>query len=478
MIALLRASNIPARYVKGIAECKNEAGQQQINQGALWLGTKTNVAARNRLWAGQYAASGSATSLAWIQTWVEACIPYTDYRGIGTDGHGYHWIPLDPSIEDRDYQDGIEFNTAFDYDGYLAERSHVLPQEHYQQQIRQTLPNSQELAGVPYTGSKKRLNFDVLPTTLPYLTSFNPIYFWTNTGSPETAVLPENHRYRLKIKADKQDDTQILAEQTLLMSQTLLKRLTLSFKGATPSDQDALDLWRLDGNLDSALPCSTIQVMPSLKQEGQEIASSIGAVDLCAEQSKLEITLSLPELSTPTVNSITFGNIKAADLQAIQAYGFQASDRLLEERAAQLLQTLQNTANPNTDNDATEGEYLHIVGLQYHRQISEAGRSIGQLRGMTGDSGHHLGVTSTQMKVEYLFDLPFAVHREGMLVDMPGGHSRSTDIVTGNVNWDEFLLSGYAGSAYESYIWQENAALNAISTVRGLHSLTSTASKY
>ncbi|MBU2571885.1 MAG: hypothetical protein KJ725_18020, partial [Gammaproteobacteria bacterium] len=468
LIALLRASNIPARYVKGIAEFKNETGQQQINQGALWLGTKTNVAARNRLWAGQYAASGSATSLAWIQTWVEACIPYADYRGIGADGHGYHWIPLDPSIEDRDYQDGIELNAAFDYDGYLAERSHVLPQEHYQQQIRQTLSNGQDLADVPYTGSKKRLNFDVLPTTLPYLTSFNPIYFWTNTDSPEAAVLPENHRYRLKIKADKQDDTPILAEQTLLMSQTLLKRLTLSFKGATMADQDALDLWRLDGNLESALPCSAIQVTPSLKQEGQEIASGIGAVDICTLENKLEITLSLPELSEPVINKITFENIKAADLQAIQAYGFQASDRLLEERAAQLLQTLQNTANPNTDNDATEGEYLHIVGLQYHRQISDAGRIIGQLRGMTGDSGHHLGVTSTQMKVEYLFDLPFAVHREGMLVDMPGGYSRSRNIVTGNIDWDEFLLSGYAASAYESYIWQENAALDAVSTVRGL----------
>ncbi|GFO71957.1 hypothetical protein BJAS_P1835 [Bathymodiolus japonicus methanotrophic gill symbiont] len=118
--------------------------------------------------------------------------------------------------------------------------------------------------------------------------------------------------------------------------------------------------------------------------------------------------------------------------------------------------------------DETEGEYLHIVGLQYMRHLSDSTKTIALLSNGTGDSGCHMGLTSTKMKVEYLFDIPFAVHRGGMLVDIPGGQTRNIDLTTGLIDWDSFLLSGYSASAYESYIWQENAALDAVSSVRGL----------
>lgn len=33
------------------------------------------------------------------QTWVEAYVPYTDYRGAGNAAGDYRWIPLDTSIK-------------------------------------------------------------------------------------------------------------------------------------------------------------------------------------------------------------------------------------------------------------------------------------------------------------------------------------------------------------------------------------------
>ena len=41
--------------------------------------------------------------------------------------------------------------------------------------------------------------------------------------------------------------------------------------------------------------------------------------------------------------------------------------------------------------------------------------------------------------------------------------------------YKSFLLSGYASSAYESYIWQENSRLDAVSTVRGIQFARETA---
>jgi RHS repeat-associated protein len=67
-----------------------------------------------------------------------------------------------------------------------------------------------------------------------------------------------------------------------------------------------------------------------------------------------------------------------------------------------------------------------------------------------------------------LFDLPFAVYRQGLLIDVPGGASRDIDIVSGQWDWNSFYLIGHAGSAYESYVWQEALRLDAVSTVRGI----------
>jgi RHS repeat-associated protein len=72
------------------------------------------------------------------------------------------------------------------------------------------------------------------------------------------------------------------------------------------------------------------------------------------------------------------------------------------------------------------------------------------------------------MKIAYAFDRPFAIYRGGFLVDVPGGQSRSVDITSGTLVWKTFLLFGYTTSAYESWIWQENARLDAVSTVRGI----------
>jgi len=484
LIALLRASNIPARYVKGLVVYDDETPLGKGGRAPRWLGTKSYKAAKNRLLKGMgtaevypFPSNGAETGIQFYHVWVDACIPYANYRGIHAGGHGYQWIPLDPSIEDHQYQEGIEINVAFDYDDYLSARRNELPHEYYQAQVQDTLASGQSLSDIPYQGKKIKINYDVLPTTLPYLVG--AYLNWNNSGTSETAVLPDSHRYHLKLDIKDPSEGVLLTEQNLLFSQVLLKRLTLSFKGATSSDQATLDNWRLDGDLATSLPC-TVNVVPSLKIEGVEQASSTSSIGLCASpknQLNYKITLeealinnhNNPDIPlTDIVNEVKFSNIDAVNLHALQTYAFQTSDRLLLERSEQLLQAVSHNNNPNTNSEATEAEYLHIVGLQFLRHLVDAQNALGRLFDSTGDPGHTMGLIATKMKVEYLFDIPFAVHRDGLLVDMPGGQSRARNLTTGDSSWEEFLLAGHSLSAYESYIWQENAALDAVSSIRGL----------
>ena len=107
---------------------------------------------------------------------VEACLPYGNYRGTKVDKTGYRWIPLDPSFKDKTYQAGITTNVNFDYTGYLAARTDTLPHEKYLEQVESYIktqaPNfaNNTLQDVGYIGNVALQKFDGPPKeVLAYL---------------------------------------------------------------------------------------------------------------------------------------------------------------------------------------------------------------------------------------------------------------------------------------------------------------------
>ena len=116
------------------------------------------------------------------------------------------------------------------------------------------------------------------------------------------------------------------------------------------------------------------------------------------------------------------------------------------------------------------------MGLKYLRYVGDSTKTIGELSGVSAHHHFDLGLTSSNMQVSYLFDLPFTVHPGGLLIDMAGLMLSTikldtTAATTGAVlseAWPTFKMATYASSAYEHYIWQENAHVDAVSTVRGL----------
>lgn len=469
LVALLRASNIPARYVKGVAHFKTDARFQR------WIGGKTTkgavyIASRGRI----PTAYDQTSDIAQItHVWVEACVPYGNYRGTAVDQSGHRWIPLDASFKDKTYQAGIATNVPFDFAGFLAKRTAELPHEKYAQQVEEYIksqpPNfaNNVLEDVPYIGTNVPRQIDLLPASLPYqVIAFNS---WDGTagGAAETATLPDTHRYKFSITVRNGSDVVVLPTRTFSFVDIILKRVTLSFRGATAADQTNVNSL-ITANSVTPVPCSpAVNVVPVLKVEGVEDAAG-SAVQFCTINNKLNLQITLADFGTSPVNNVNFSNIQASDYHALQGYSFQTSDRLLNERSAKLLASVRTTVDPNANQDEIEGEFLHLVGLKYMRHLADSLRYIGQLDGGSGESGNHLGLVSSRMKVEYILDLPFAVSRTGFLVDMPGIIVGNGDLTTGNFIWKTFQLSGYSASAYESYIWQEAAHLDAVSTVRGI----------
>lgn len=222
-IALLRASNIPARYVKGRVQFFND--QRLLD----WMGAKTQTAAANILAAGQISAWSNGTNVTFSHVWVEACVPYGNYRGTTFDQTGHHWIPLDPSFKNKTYQAGIATNVSFDYTTYMSSRTFELPNEFYEGQVTdyiRTQPprfENNTLDDVGYIGTLVPQQFDILPASLPY--EVLRYEAWAGGLSSETAALPAEHRYSLRVEVGQNADKGNL---TLSLPAVVLDRVTLA----------------------------------------------------------------------------------------------------------------------------------------------------------------------------------------------------------------------------------------------------------
>ena len=481
LIALLRASNIPARYVKGRPQFENDPRILD------WIGVKDYFGAQQILLQGHLPnvlriVNGSTSiGLQFPHVWVEACVPYRNYRGTNVDPSGHRWIPLDPSFEEWDVKQGLTHTTIFDYADYLSEMTDVLPYERYQEDIMSDIRAQDSNAMLQDVGLKRTFiprQVDILPTNLPYrVISFLD---WSGPGTTEVAEVPNSHRYHFQMTV--KDGSTTLLDTTVQFPDVILDRMTLSYVPATGADQAIWDAW--DGDLQN-LPVSIVNVNPVIKLEG--VDAVVGTTTNLGSTNKLIMKLTLEDSDkTPNcpdesggvdpdrncINATVYENIIAGGYHALTAYAFQASDQLLMERATQLVDTVQGVPTPPTNtpfgDDNILGEFLHLSLLKYMRYISETGALIGHWDGASAHPGNHIGLTTSHLKVEFLFGLPFAVVPSSLLIDVKGGRFSVVDQTTGASNFETFKLIGHNGSAYEHFIWQEIARLDAVSTVRGL----------
>ena len=601
LIALLRTSNIPARYVKGKItiddklQSDDKALPAHLGRAPRWLGAKTYQAAVNilsfgNILAGIHMISNIVRGIYLLDhVWVEACVPYGHYRGARIDNAGTRWIPLDTSFKDISYQQGIATNVQFDYNstnGYMSTLTDQLPHEKYAEQVETDIkslnPNSANntLPDVGYLGTQNPLKLDILPASLPYaVTQFSN---WSNSRTPETAVIPDTHRYRLSVTV-KNGATQLLSTN-ISYPNAALKRISLSY---TPADPQSQNYWSTWGGEVPALPLGTVMLSPVIQLEGFPQGATTGSVPLGTDHTlimKLDLgevtrndswcmndsgspsktvtlTIASPCVASQTahgladgtpvvfsttgtlptgvvpgttyygrvtgvaapvnnfhlydtlvhamdtantvgrvvtsgsqsgtqsmssydpdpncLNKTVYTTIKAGNYHALQANAFQTSDRLLANRSANLISTVR--ANPvaptpaqETAYDSTTGEFLHIVLLKYLRYVRDSSKFIGELQGFSALHGNDIGITSSNMKISYLFNIPYAVYPGGLLIDVKGAQSRIVKLDTAatttsallSESWPSFKLAAYTASAYEHYVWQENARLDAISTVR------------
>ncbi|MGB2768697.1 MAG: transglutaminase-like domain-containing protein, partial [Candidatus Zixiibacteriota bacterium] len=271
LIALLRVSGIPARYATGTVK-------MTIDQATNWLGIQDKRNAGSILTTcGMegiiYIVNDDTVAISCRRVWVEAWIPFINYRGAINDSTGFMWVPMDPTFKQYSYQPGINLpaEIGFDAEAFVNDYISTFHSETPVELFRQMLLDSLAVyhPGADYEDlitmrSVIKETDGILPGTFPYtLMSMDSTF--SEIASAKRYYI-EFHLY---------DGAGMDLDYTTSLPEIAEKQVTISYVGATAADQEIIDTSGGIFNVD--LPY-LVDLKPVLKIDGCEVALATGDV--------------------------------------------------------------------------------------------------------------------------------------------------------------------------------------------------------
>lgn len=447
LIALLRASQVPARYVHGVLELSLEsiAGDLGVADAAAVPGLLGRLGLAFR----PVVRGGRVVAVEIEQTWVAAYVPYSNYRGAVVDFSGKSWVPLAPALKHFH----VEPSTAVlrsmgdDVDARIDAYLGTVQLQDLLTELRQDVEAYLQggTVGAPHADQLGRRS--IVAETFRLLPSSLPVPVVAVTAESNSLAGPEIERVRLIVRAGAGEGSPVALETELPLSELSSQRVTLSYTPATVEDHRAVNAW---GGF-YAVPLYLVQVRPQIKIAGRLAAMGTGALDMGASH-RFELELVGPTGSQRISQTVVAGAYHALALSAQAARGplEDGEDPGDSERqAARLLSQLAHEYSEQWD--AAENELGGLLDVAVLRPLPA------------------VVVASNSVAVETLLGLPYSFRWKGVTLDAAlraaEPVARSADAAAAR---DWMRLSALEGSSLEQTIFRAQFQVDAVSADKGL----------
>lgn len=447
LIALLRASGISARYVQGTVE-------MPVDRAKNWLGVNDGPTAGNILTTVgmdgvNYYLDDEHVSIRCSRVWVEAYIPYTNYRGVGNDESGKMWVPMDPAMKQHDYQEGIDIPKEMGFDAesfisdYISTFHELSPVELYMQQINDYLAaNYPEYSyeDIVRTRTIAQENFGFIPGSLPFI---------VRSVDSDFAEIPSDKRYKMRFRLYNGGTTFI--DYTANLPEIAGKRVTISYIPATQADEDVIVSY--GGMYDT--PPYLINLRPVLKIDGHDVAVSSAGIGMGkTHSSDMHFTTPTGQNNTTPVvsNSIIAGTYQAIGIDT----GRINPDIFMPESGGE---------TPSID-DITGGK-LWKTAMGYLDRVERNDEEVEKTMQVVITKDVSEAIVENTILVTYSGSTPQSFEWRGMVVDADRCTVGPFPVDGDNDKQKAFMvLSGADGSISENRIFEDTFDEEAVSTIK------------
>jgi hypothetical protein len=447
LIALLRAANVPARYVYGTV-------QVPAAQVRAWVGDAPSVQVAQELMANggipnvALVQGGSIAALRLEHVWVEALVDFEPSRG-AVNKQGDTWVPLDASFKQHQRVVPLDLRTEVDVSLQgMFEDIFAVAQHNADGSVTQLFPAYAQTKGLEaaqqamaqlnakYPGlSAEQLvgGVRIAPRSAQVLDASLPYDVVARGATANALPAGLRHAVTLRLYASQFDRAMESPELETTVSLARLgsKRLSVIYAPASPADAQLIQSYK-DAHATS-LPVYLVHVVPQLQLDGAVIAS--GSVTTMGTSQSWELTLGGPNEpgSIPDVYDIPAGSVNV--------FGIDGNGL-----TAEAVQTRQQDHD-----ELSVAENMHQVALRYFTEYDQFDEIAARQRGLAKLRLPSAGLFSAPLQVRYLFGMPRSGSFNGPMMDV----KHVLIAVAGGTAAERFRFmtqSGVQGSYLESSV--------------------------
>jgi cell wall-associated NlpC family hydrolase len=453
LIALLRASGIPSRYVHGTIDVP-------ADRFTNWAGGFTDVRS-----AADFASSGGVPSAVVItggkissvrieHIWVEAAIDFHPSRG-AINKAADSWVSLDPSFKQHDITAGTDLTALvpFSADVYLSQLRTENPVQYYQQQIQSYLD-----ANLPDRTLGQIMGFRVVrqesSTALPSALPFKTIVVANRYGSLPAAL-------RGSVQLELTDVTGVSVDTaTFSTPEVGGKRLTLSYAPASSADEALI---ASHGGDMYAVPPYLLYLVPVVRADGQVIYT--GQALSMGQEQRLRVVYQTPAVNVSSVpQKLVAGGYYALGLN-LQG----VNEGVLGNSNARMIDTLVTQTAPTAQVDDTLGQHLYSLAMTYYLMNDKLYRGAAKLYQVEAQRTLSAGLVGISPTVSYFFGIPRAATPNRLSADIGLEAIQATSREGNATKLRSFLeLRGLAGSFSEGAVFEAIHGFDSVSAVKAL----------
>ncbi len=442
LVALMRLSGIPARFVTGVVELPIE---YLLN--ALSTDSEPEALRAMRLSGIPHEPviqGGKVVAVLMERSWVTAKLPYSNYRGTIVDASGAIWLPLDASFKTLDpgasravleemgvdaLQRVANYMTV-DHEETLRDQLLVEVAEH----LEQTTPEL-ELEDLLAPAAIQIGDTGYLPTTLPYI---------VEQVNSESAALPDElfQEIRFQIHSGESASSPVVLDETFAVSDLYNRRVTISYIPATIDDHEVV---RSFGGLTNT-PAYLIQVRPQIKIGGQAAATAGEPMQL-GEHHRLVATL-----------------FSLASEESVDKTLVSGSYHALALSMGDTVPGLDSEDDP-TDEEFTAARILSQAALRYHAAWDEAENDLAAMAGVSLVRPlPAITFASNRVNIDFVLDQPQQLIWRAVELDATSRRVEAVATFGGSYpvsSWRR--LSALEGSILEHHLFEEDFQVASVS---------------
>ncbi len=471
LIGVLRDRNIPARYATGEIEIT-------AKQAMEWTATDDiNVAIRAIAALGipttGMISDGETVAVRLEHTWVEAYVPYTDYRGTGNHSGERLWIPLDASFKKSIHNDGVDLSGIQEYisdpsnqvtdttkiNGVnIGDLNDILDSDH-SAFVKYLLENGYEDATLAETfGGKSIVTEDLgyLPLSLPYQ-NIGDVERLNDIPNADT----DSVTFRLYGNSAIENDFsgQDSIKYTFRAPDVYGKRIVLSYVPATQADQEVIDKY---GDIFST-PAYLVKMKPQLAIDGEIVAEG----SICNAGYMQQYAITVHNGAKSNNDAIISNNIEVGGMYCIAMdYGNISANEL--QMAADYMDSKKNsTSEQNIYTEEIMGGMLNSVSKIYFAQLDQYNMVLAGQKNVTATRALSIGIVGFKVNVQYTFNRPSELNEGGIFLDI--GHDVHNVLSNTNNDIDEkayMLQAGIYASAMEHGVLEQVTGIESVSTIK------------